>query len=67
MKTNSATSAITDAKVLKVKAEKVIEAPENVGAARRACDVQLMRDQIPGTSSSGKKRTAAVWGIGSKK
>jgi hypothetical protein len=50
-------------KGLQPKSESVRDAVEVSGAARHACDVQLRRDQIVGTSSSGKKRPAAIWGI----
>lgn len=45
------------------KSEKVIDAPENVGAAARAIATQLMRDQIPGTNSSPKNRNQNFWGV----
>jgi hypothetical protein len=41
----------------------VRDAVEVVGAARAQIDQQLMSDQIPGTSSSPKKRTSNSWGI----
>jgi hypothetical protein len=49
------------------KAEKVIEAPENVGAAARAIAQQLTSDGVPGTNSSPKARRTNYWGISSEK
>jgi hypothetical protein len=45
------------------KPEVVVKAKENIGAAARAIAQQLTSDQIPGTNSSPKRRTEAVWGI----
>ena len=53
-------------KGLQPKSEKVIDAPENVGAAARAIATQLMRDQIPGTNSSPKARRTNYWGVSEK-
>lgn len=44
-------------------AEAVRNAKVDVGAAARAIATQLENDQVKGTSSSGKKRSRAVWGI----
>ncbi len=63
-KTSMPESVMTDAP--KCKAEKVKEAQEVKGAARRAIDKQLRSDEVDGTTSSPKKRDDNTFGIGAK-
>jgi hypothetical protein len=48
---------------LQPKPEAVREAKCDEGAARRCINQQLERDATKGTSSSGKERPKAIWGV----